>query len=62
MAFLNLVLRAVSVIAVVEQRKLVVARRPPNIVESGMILGLGTGPTVTYLLPALATRRLECAA
>jgi ribose 5-phosphate isomerase len=52
----------VSVIAVVEQRKLVVARRPPNIVESGMILGLGTGPTVTYLLPALATRRLECAA
>jgi hypothetical protein len=49
----------VSVIAVVEQRKLVVARRPPNIVESGMI---GTGPTVTYLLPALATRRLECAA
>ena len=48
-----------SVIAVVEHEKLVVARAAADIVESGMILGLGTGSTVAYLLPALAARRLD---
>jgi ribose 5-phosphate isomerase len=61
-AFSTLGLRAVSVIAVVEHEKLVVARAAADIVESGMILGLGTGSTVTYLPPRSATRRLECAA
>jgi ribose 5-phosphate isomerase A len=48
-----------SVTAVVEHEKLVVARAAADIVESGMILGLGTGSTVAYLLPALAARRLD---
>ena len=48
-----------SVTAVVEHEKLVVARVAADIVESGMILGLGTGSTVAYLLPALAARRLD---
>ena len=48
-----------SVIAVVEHEKLVVALAAADIVESGMILGLGTGSTVAYLLPALAARRLD---
>ncbi|MFI5257957.1 MAG: ribose-5-phosphate isomerase A, partial [Gemmatimonadales bacterium] len=30
-----------------------------DIVQSGMIVGLGTGSTVGYLLPALAARRLD---
>lgn len=48
-----------SVIAVVEHEKLVVARAAAELVESGMILGLGTGSTVACLLPALAARRLD---
>ena len=48
-----------SVIAVVEHEKLVVALAAADIVESGMILGLGTGSTVAYLLSALAARRLD---
>ena len=48
-----------SVTAVVEHEKLVVASAAADIVESGMILGLGTGSTVAYLLPALAARRLD---
>ena len=42
-----------------EHEKRVVARAAADIVESGMILGLGTGSTVAYLLPALAARRLD---
>lgn len=48
-----------SVIAVVEHEKLVVARAAADLVESGMVLGLGTGSTVACLLPALAARRLD---
>jgi ribose 5-phosphate isomerase A len=42
-----------------EREKRVVARAAAEIVESGMIVGLGTGSTVAYLLPALAERRLD---
>lgn len=42
-----------------EREKRVVAEAAANIVESGMIVGLGTGSTVAYLLPALAARGLD---
>ena len=53
--------------AVVEQRRERSSARPPRprrqIVRDGMRVGLGTGTTVAYLLPALAERRLAiCAA
>ena len=35
------------------------ARAAAEVVESGMLVGLGTGSTVAFLLPALAERRLE---
>ena len=53
--------RAMSVTAVVEHEKLVVARAAAAMVESGMILGLGTGSTVAYLLPVLAALTPRCA-
>ncbi len=34
-------------------------RRPQELVEDGMLLGLGTGSTVAFLLPALAARGLD---
>jgi ribose 5-phosphate isomerase len=43
-----------SAVADFEHEKRVVARAAADIVESGMIAGLGTGSTVAYLLPALA--------
>jgi ribose 5-phosphate isomerase A len=43
----------------VEHEKCVVARAAADLVESGMIVGLGTGSTVAYLLPAVAARRLD---
>jgi ribose 5-phosphate isomerase A len=52
-------MRAMSVIADVEHEKRVVARAAADMVKSGMIVGLGTGSTVAYLLPALAARRLD---
>jgi ribose 5-phosphate isomerase A len=42
-----------------EREKRVVARAAAGVVERGMIVGLGSGSTVAYLLPALAARRLD---
>lgn len=39
--------------------KRVAAEAAAQLVESGMVVGLGTGSTVAFLLPALADRRLE---
>lgn len=43
----------------VEAEKRAAAEEAAALVEDGMILGLGTGSTVSYLLPALAERRLS---
>jgi ribose 5-phosphate isomerase A len=47
-----------------EQEKRVAAEAAALLVEDGMAVGLGTGSTVAYLLPALAKRglRLRCVA
>jgi ribose 5-phosphate isomerase A len=42
-----------------EREKQLAAAAAAELVESGMTLGLGTGSTVGYLLPALAARDLE---
>ena len=42
----------------VEREKQLAAQAAAALVESGMRLGLGTGSTVSYLLPALAERHL----
>ena len=48
----------------IEREKQVAAEAAADLVESGMTVGLGTGSTVAYLLPALAKRSLDivCAA
>src|SRR3954469_4482823 len=48
----------------IEREKQVAAEAAAELVENGMIVGLGTGSTVAYLLPALAKRSLDilCAA
>jgi len=48
----------------IEREKQVAAEAAAELVESGMTVGLGTGSTVAYLLPALARRNLDivCAA
>jgi ribose 5-phosphate isomerase A len=43
----------------VEQEKRLAAGAAAELVEDGMIVGLGTGSTVGFLLPALARRRLS---
>jgi ribose 5-phosphate isomerase A len=43
----------------VEQEKRVAAEAAADLVENGMMVGLGTGTTVAQLLPALAARHLE---
>lgn len=43
----------------VEAEKRRAAEAAARLVEAGMTVGLGTGSTVAYLLPALAARRLE---
>jgi ribose 5-phosphate isomerase A len=43
----------------VEHEKRLAAEAAAELVEPGMTLGLGTGSTVAYLLPALARRRLS---
>ena len=43
----------------VEREKQLAAEAAAEIVEDGMSLGLGTGSTVGYLLPALAQRKLD---
>ena len=42
-----------------ETEKYLAARAAAELVEDGMIVGLGTGTTVAYLLPALASRKLS---
>lgn len=42
-----------------EQEKRVAAEAAAELVEDGMVVGLGTGSTVSHLLPALAARRLR---
>ncbi len=42
-----------------ETEKCLAARAAAELVEDGMIVGLGTGTTVAYLLPALASRKLS---
>ena len=42
----------------VEEEKRAAAEAAAELVEDGMTVGLGTGTTVAYLLPALASRRL----
>ncbi|HEY2278574.1 MAG TPA: ribose 5-phosphate isomerase A [Streptosporangiaceae bacterium] len=48
----------------IEQEKQLAAEAAAALVENGMTVGLGTGSTVAYLLPALAKRSLDvvCAA
>lgn len=43
----------------VEREKQMAAEAAAQLVEDGMHVGLGTGSTVAYLLPALAQRRLD---
>jgi ribose 5-phosphate isomerase A len=43
----------------VEREKLLAAEAAALLVEDGMTVGLGTGSTVAYLLPALAARNLQ---
>ncbi len=42
-----------------EDEKRIAAEASAGLVESGMTVGLGTGSTVAYLLPALADRHLD---
>ena len=42
-----------------EEEKRLAAESAAELVEAGMIVGLGTGSTVAHLLPALARRRLD---
>ncbi len=43
----------------IDQEKRLAAEAAAELVENGMAVGLGTGSTVAYLLPALAERRLS---
>ncbi|CAG4909498.1 ribose 5-phosphate isomerase A [Acidithrix sp. C25] len=43
----------------IETEKRLAAEAAAELVEEGMTVGLGTGSTVAYLLPALARRKLE---
>jgi ribose 5-phosphate isomerase A len=43
----------------VEREKRVAAEAAAALVQDGMLVGLGTGSTVAYLLPALGKRRLD---
>jgi ribose 5-phosphate isomerase A len=47
------------VTASIEQEKRAAAEAAAGLAEDGMTVGLGTGSTVAYLLPALAARHLE---
>jgi ribose 5-phosphate isomerase A len=42
-----------------DRRKAAAARAAAELIEDGMRVGLGTGSTVAYLLPAIAERRLK---
>jgi ribose 5-phosphate isomerase A len=43
----------------IEEEKRLAAQAAAGLVEDGMLVGLGTGSTVAYLLPALAERSLD---
>jgi len=43
----------------IEEEKRLAAQAAAGLVEDGMLVGLGTGSTVAYLLPALAERSLN---
>jgi ribose 5-phosphate isomerase A len=43
----------------IEREKQLAAEAAAEAVEDGMVVGLGSGSTVAYLLPALAARRLD---
>jgi ribose 5-phosphate isomerase A len=43
----------------IEREKQLVAQAAAQLVHDGMLVGLGTGSTVAYLLPALAARGLD---
>ena len=45
--------------ALIELEKRAAAEAAAGLVEAGMTVGLGTGSTVAYLLPALAARQLD---
>ena len=49
---------------VIEREKQLAAKAAAEAVQSGMVVGLGTGSTVAYLLPALAeaSRTVACGA
>jgi ribose 5-phosphate isomerase A len=49
----------VATVTGVEAEKKAAAEAAAQLVEDGMLLGLGTGSTVAYLLPALAARKLD---
>src|SRR5215210_2032478 len=57
-------IRLAAGMASVDAAKRDVAERAAELVEDGMRVGLGTGSTVAFLLPALARRglRLRCVA
>jgi ribose 5-phosphate isomerase A len=46
-------------VSAIEAEKRAAAEAAAALVENGMLVGLGTGSTVAYLLPALAERRLD---
>jgi ribose 5-phosphate isomerase A len=48
-----------SIVSDIEQEKRRAAEAAASLVEHGMTVGLGTGSTVAYLLPALAARALD---
>jgi ribose 5-phosphate isomerase A len=48
-----------SIVSDIEQEKRRAAEAAASLVEDGMTVGLGTGSTVAYLLPALAARALD---
>ena len=43
----------------IDREKQLAAEAAAELVEDGMLVGLGTGSTVAFLLPALAARNLE---
>jgi ribose 5-phosphate isomerase A len=49
----------VATVTGVEAEKKAAAEAAAQLVEDGMLVGLGTGSTVAYLLPALAARKLD---
>src|SRR5439155_3453242 len=48
-----------AVLMSVEREKRLAAEAAAELVEDGMTVGLGTGSTVAFLLPALAARGLD---